>query len=92
VLLFLQWPLRVLVRLYSREANDLGQVLGILARGAQKLLHSCEAFSTRYDALVRALQRRICDRTMLGMRVALFHQTLVSEPLKQMPSAALVRG
>ena len=26
VLLFLQWPLRELVRLYSREANDLGQV------------------------------------------------------------------
>jgi TRAP-type mannitol/chloroaromatic compound transport system permease small subunit len=26
VLLFLQWPLRDLVRLYSREANDLGQV------------------------------------------------------------------
>ena len=27
VLLFLQWPLRELVRLYSREANDLGQVV-----------------------------------------------------------------
>ena len=26
VLLFLQWPLRDLVRAYSREANDLGQV------------------------------------------------------------------
>jgi TRAP-type mannitol/chloroaromatic compound transport system permease small subunit len=26
VLLFLQWPLRDLVRLYSREANDLAQV------------------------------------------------------------------
>jgi TRAP-type mannitol/chloroaromatic compound transport system permease small subunit len=26
VALFLQWPLRDLVRLYSREANDLGQV------------------------------------------------------------------
>jgi TRAP-type mannitol/chloroaromatic compound transport system permease small subunit len=26
VLLFLQWPLRDLVRLYSREANDLGQI------------------------------------------------------------------
>jgi TRAP-type mannitol/chloroaromatic compound transport system permease small subunit len=27
VLLFLQWPLRDLVRSYSREANDLGQVI-----------------------------------------------------------------
>ncbi len=27
VLLFLQWPLRDLLRLYSREANDLGQVV-----------------------------------------------------------------
>lgn len=27
LLLFLQWPLRDLVQLYSREANDLGQVL-----------------------------------------------------------------
>ena len=27
VLLFLQWPLRDLVRGYSREANDLGQVI-----------------------------------------------------------------
>src|SRR5262249_24281928 len=27
VLLFLQWPLRDVLRLYSREANDLGQVM-----------------------------------------------------------------
>ena len=27
VLLFLQWPLRDVLRLYSREANDLGQVI-----------------------------------------------------------------
>ena len=27
VLLFLQWPLRDVVRLFSREANDLGQVV-----------------------------------------------------------------
>jgi TRAP-type mannitol/chloroaromatic compound transport system permease small subunit len=27
VLLFLQWPLREFVRAYSREANDLGQVM-----------------------------------------------------------------
>src|ERR1039458_2960719 len=27
VLLFLQWPLRDLVRGYSREANDLGQII-----------------------------------------------------------------
>ncbi len=27
VLLFLQWPLRDLVRAYSRDANDLGQVM-----------------------------------------------------------------
>src|SRR5215469_13842941 len=26
-LLFLQWPLRDFVRLYSREANDLGQIV-----------------------------------------------------------------
>ena len=27
VLLFLQWPLRDIVRVYSREANDLGQII-----------------------------------------------------------------
>ena len=27
VLLFLQWPLRDFFRVYSREANDLGQIL-----------------------------------------------------------------
>jgi TRAP-type mannitol/chloroaromatic compound transport system permease small subunit len=27
LLLFLQWPLRDLVRMYSREANDLGQII-----------------------------------------------------------------
>jgi TRAP-type mannitol/chloroaromatic compound transport system permease small subunit len=27
VLLFLQWPLRDIVRAYSREANDLGQII-----------------------------------------------------------------
>ncbi len=27
VLLFLQWPLRELLRAYSREANDLGQII-----------------------------------------------------------------
>jgi TRAP-type mannitol/chloroaromatic compound transport system permease small subunit len=27
VLLFMQWPLRDVLRLYSREANDLGQVM-----------------------------------------------------------------
>jgi TRAP-type mannitol/chloroaromatic compound transport system permease small subunit len=27
ILLFLQWPLRDLLRLYSREANDLGQIV-----------------------------------------------------------------
>jgi TRAP-type mannitol/chloroaromatic compound transport system permease small subunit len=27
ILLFLQWPLRDIVRVYSREANDLGQII-----------------------------------------------------------------
>jgi len=35
-LLFLQWPLRDVVRGWSREANDLGQVVVRAVRGAQR--------------------------------------------------------
>ena len=60
-LLFLQWPLRELVRAYSREANDLGQWLFALfvaasvvaaTRGHAHL--ATDAVAHRYAAATRA--------------------------------------
>lgn len=66
VLLFLQWPLREIVRGYSREANDLGQIIFALyvavsvtaaTRAGTHL--AADALAQRYSARVRGRLRRI---------------------------------
>jgi TRAP-type mannitol/chloroaromatic compound transport system permease small subunit len=65
-LLFLQWPLRDLVRAYSREANDLGQWLFALyvamAFTAATRAHShlaADALARRYPERTRARLARL---------------------------------
>lgn len=60
LLLFLQWPLRDLVRAYSREANDLGQVAfaffvaaSITAATRAGTHLAADALARRYSALAR---------------------------------------
>src|SRR5215468_2135375 len=66
VLLFLQWPLREFVRAYSREANDLGQVVFALfvavsitaaTRGRTHL--AADLMARRYSARTRRLLARL---------------------------------
>lgn len=61
VLLFLQWPLRDLVRGYAREANDLGQVLFALyvavavTAATRRGTHlAAESLAQRYSPRARA--------------------------------------
>ncbi len=65
VLLFLQWPLRDILRSYSREANDLGQVIFALyvafsvsaaTRAGTHL--AADALAQRYSARTRHRLRR----------------------------------
>ncbi len=66
LLLFLQWPLRDLVRSYSREANDLGQVIFALfvavsvtaATRAGTHLAS-DALAHRYSASMRCRLQQV---------------------------------
>jgi TRAP-type mannitol/chloroaromatic compound transport system permease small subunit len=65
-LLFLQWPLRDIVRGYSREANDLGQVIfaiyvAISVTAATRAgTHLCaDALARRYSLRLRAVLRVI---------------------------------
>jgi TRAP-type mannitol/chloroaromatic compound transport system permease small subunit len=60
ILLFLQWPLRTLVGLYSREANDLGQWLfaiyvaaGITAATRAKTHLAADTISRNYSDATR---------------------------------------
>ena len=60
ILLFLQWPLRTLVGLYSREANDLGQWLfaiyvaaAITAATRAKTHLAADTISRNYSAATR---------------------------------------
>jgi TRAP-type mannitol/chloroaromatic compound transport system permease small subunit len=62
VLLFLQWPLRDIVRAYSREANDLGQWLFALYVAAsftsatRAATHLCaDQVAQHYPALIRGI-------------------------------------
>ncbi|MBO0757392.1 MAG: TRAP transporter small permease subunit [Bradyrhizobiaceae bacterium] len=60
VLLFLQWPLRDLVRAYSREANDLGQwlfalyvAIAVTAATRAKIHLATDVVAAGYSARVR---------------------------------------
>jgi len=61
LLLFLQWPLRELVQAYSREANDLAQLLfaiyvgGAVSYASRRQTHlAVDAFAPRYSPGIRA--------------------------------------
>ena len=67
LLLFLQWPLRDLVRAYSREANDLGQIIFALfvavsvtaaTRAGTHL--AADTLTQRYNAQTRRRLRKLC--------------------------------
>ena len=66
LLLFLQWPLRDIVRCCSREANDLGQIIFALfvavsvTAATRSGTHLCaDTLAHRYPARVRAWIKRI---------------------------------
>jgi TRAP-type mannitol/chloroaromatic compound transport system permease small subunit len=66
LLLFLQWPLRELVQAYSREANDLAQLLFALyvafaiTYATRRRAHlAADALAQRYDAATRAWLARV---------------------------------
>src|SRR5262249_55181213 len=66
VLLFLQWPLRDLVRAYSREANDLGQIafalyvaVAVTAATRAGMHLAADTLAQRYSARTRAILRKI---------------------------------
>lgn len=67
LLLFLQWPLRDIVRCCSREANDLGQIVFALlvavsvTAATRAGTHLCaDALAQRYSPRARQWLRRIC--------------------------------
>ena len=66
VLLFLQWPLRDLIRSYSREANDLGQILFALfvtvsvTAATRAGTHLCaDVVAQRYSPRLRSRIRKL---------------------------------
>ncbi|WP_051357039.1 hypothetical protein [Azorhizobium doebereinerae] len=66
LLLFLQWPLRELVRAYSREANDLGQwmfalyvAVAVTAATRARAHLASDLFAHRYRAPTRARLARV---------------------------------
>ena len=72
VLLFLQWPLREVVKGYAREANDLGQWLFALyvavsvAAATRAGTHlAADALARRYSARVRTTLSRLCGLLVL---------------------------
>jgi TRAP-type mannitol/chloroaromatic compound transport system permease small subunit len=71
-LLFAQWPLRDLVQAYSREANDLGQILfalyiavAITAATREGAHLAVDAVARRYTAGTRARIARIASAVVL---------------------------
>jgi TRAP-type mannitol/chloroaromatic compound transport system permease small subunit len=66
ILLFLQWPLRDLVRAYSREANDLGQVafalfvaVSVTAATRARTHLAADLLARRYSARTRHYLARL---------------------------------
>ena len=73
LLLFLQWPLRDLVQAYSREANDLAQLLFALyvamaiSYATRRGVHlATDALAHRYRAATRARLARIGSLCILA--------------------------
>jgi len=73
LLLFLQWPLREWIQAYSREANDVAQVLFALyvavavTAATRRGVHlTADAFAHRYSA---ALRRRLAQAAALAIEL-----------------------
>jgi TRAP-type C4-dicarboxylate transport system permease small subunit len=62
LLLFLQWPLREIVRAYSREANDLAQILFALYVSVAVTAATRERSHLAADAIARRFSPRWRDR------------------------------
>jgi TRAP-type C4-dicarboxylate transport system permease small subunit len=72
LLLFLQWPLREVVHVWSREANDLGQCLFALyvscaiAQASRSRAHlAADAYARRYPAGLRSRLQRAAALVVL---------------------------
>ena len=65
VLLFLQWPLREWIRVYSREANDLGQWLFALLVAASVVAATRARAHLATDAIARRYNSRTRARWMV---------------------------
>ena len=72
VLLFLQWPLRDLVQQYSREANDLGQILfaiyvalAVTAATRAGAHNAVDALARHYRPEVRRRHHQCCSGLIL---------------------------
>jgi TRAP-type mannitol/chloroaromatic compound transport system permease small subunit len=66
VLLFLQWPLRDVFRMFSREANDLGQIVfaffvavSVTAATRAKTHLAADLLARRYDPCIRQRLNRL---------------------------------
>ena len=59
LLLFLQWPLRELIKTYSREANDLGQCLFAIFVAASVVAATRAGAHLATDAIARRLAPRV---------------------------------
>ncbi len=67
LLLFLQWPLRDLLRAYSREANDLGQIIfaiyvavSVCAATRTGTHLAADTLAQRYSLRTRRRLRQLC--------------------------------
>jgi TRAP-type C4-dicarboxylate transport system permease small subunit len=86
LLLFLQWPLRDLVQTYSREANDLAQLLFALyvamaiSYATRRRVHlATDAIAHRYRPATRARLGRVASLCVLAPWSAFILYT--SEPM-----------
>ena len=71
-LLFLQWPLRDLLQAYSREANDLGQILfafyialAVTAATRANAHIAVDSLAQRYSDTTRRTLHRLCSGAVL---------------------------
>ncbi len=73
LLLFLQWPLREAAGRWSREANDLGQILfalyvaiALTAATRAQAHFAVDALAHRYSAQMRGRLQRLCSLIVLA--------------------------
>ena len=86
VLLFLQWPLRDFFRSYSREANDLGQILFALSVAVSVTAATRAGTHLAADAVARHYSTRVRERikkigTLVGFVPWAFFILFASKPM-----------